>query len=233
MVTLINMKDSLVYILIFFLVGFVSAQKKKDYVIVDDKILINNDSLSIDIDEIRLFNKIKLNNNRERRYYYWFRKKVHKAYPYAVLTATTIKEVEKNLAKIKSDKKKRKYLKKAQKYLNEEFSEQLKKLTKTEGKVLIKLIHRQTGNTVYDLIKEYKSGWNAFWYHSTAKLFRLSLKKEYHPATDDFDFLIEEILQNAFVNEKLEEEKPFNEIDFYHLSAKRKEIDIIKIIDNR
>lgn len=223
----------IISIFIFFLFGFVSAQEKKDYVVVGDKLLINNDSLSIDIDEIRLFNKIKLTNNKERRYYYWFRKKVFKAYPYATLTATTIQEIEKNLAKIKTKRRKKKYIKKAQKYLDEEFSGQLKKLTKTEGKVLIKLIYRQNGNTVFDLIKEYKSGWSAFWYHSAAKLFRLSLKKEYHPATDDFDFLIEEILQNAFVNEQLEEQKPFNKIDFYKLSAKKRQMDIIEVIDNR
>jgi hypothetical protein len=227
------MKRIVVYIFIFFLIGIISAQNKKDYVIVEDKILVNNDSLSIDIEEIRLFNKIKLNTDKERRYYYWFRKKVLKAYPYATLTATTIQEIEKNLANIKSEKKRRKYIKKAQKYLDEEFSEQLKKLTKTEGKVLIKLIHRQTGNSVYNLIKKYRSGWKAFWYQSTARLFRLSLKKEYHPATNDLDYLIEEILQNAFINEKLEEKQPYKEIDFYALSAQKRIINIIEVIDNR
>ena len=81
-----------------------------------------------------------------------------------------------------------------------EFSEQLKKLTRTEGRILIKLVHRQTGETMYELIKEYRSGWKAFWYNSTANMFRLSLKKEYNPGEDGLDFIVEDILQRSFNN---------------------------------
>ena len=88
-----------------------------------------------------------------------------------------------------------------------EFTEQLKKLTKTEGRILIKLIHRQTGETMYELIKEYRSGWKAFWYNTTAKLFKLSLKDKYDPANIKEDYLIEDVLQRAFVNGVLKEQK--------------------------
>jgi hypothetical protein len=148
-------------------------------------------------------------------------------------TAKILNDIDANLKKIKSKRKRKRYIRKAQKYLKEEFSDQLKKLTRTEGKILIKLIHRQTGKTVFDLIKEYRSGWKAFWYNSTANLFDLSLKKEYHPEKNDFDFLIEDILQRAFSNESLIEQKPKHPIDYMELSKKWKNLDIIKVIDNR
>ena len=81
--------------------------------------------------------------------------------------------------------------------MEEEFTPQLKKLYTTEGKVLIKLIYRQTGVTTYDVVKEYRSGWRAFWYNTTASVFSLSLKYEYHPESDFEDYMIEDILQRA------------------------------------
>ncbi len=209
------------------------SQKRVKDTIIDDKILIEGDSIEFTLDEVHVFKKLKFKTTKEKRYYYWFWKKVHKAYPYAMQTATILNDMDTNLKKIKSKRKRKKYIRKAQKYLQEEFTDQLKKLTRTEGKVLIKLIHRQTGKTVFELIKEYRSGWKAFWYDSTAKLFKLSLKKEYHPENEDFDFLIEDILQRSFSNESLIEQKPKNPIDYMELSKKWKDINIIEVIDNR
>jgi len=83
--------------------------------------------------------------------------------------------------------------------MEQEFTDQLKKLTRTEGRILIKLMHRQTGIVTYDLVKDYRSGWKAFWYNTTANVFKLSLKDTYDPMNNDEDFLIEDILQRAFV----------------------------------
>ncbi len=223
-----------IFIVVFLMLSFMlHAQKKVRDTIIDDKVFIEGDSIEFTLDEVYLFKKLHFKNKKERNYYYWFWKKVHKAYPYAMQTAKILNDIDANLKKIKSKRKKRKYIRKAQKYLKEEFSDQLKKLTRTEGKVLIKLIHRQTGKTVFDLIKEYRSGWKAFWYDSTARLFDLSLKKEYHPKSNDFDFLIEDILQRAFSNESLTKQEAKNPVDYMDLSKKWKKIDIIKVIDNR
>ncbi len=223
-----------IFIVVFLMLSFgLHAQKKERDTIIDDKVFIEGDSIEFTLDEVYLFKKLHFKNKKERNYYYWFWKKVHKAYPYAMQTAKILNDIDANLKKIKSKRKKRKYIRKAQKYLKEEFSDQLKKLTRTEGKVLIKLIHRQTGKTVFDLIKEYRSGWKAFWYDSTARLFDLSLKKEYHPESNDFDFLIEDILQRAFSNESLTKQEAKNPVDYMDLSKKWKKIDIIKVIDNR
>ncbi|MCF6350479.1 MAG: DUF4294 domain-containing protein [Flavobacteriaceae bacterium] len=222
-----------IIILLLLITVTVFSQKRKKEIITDELILIENDSIIFDLEIVNLLKKLQFNNKKERRYYYWYWKKVHKAYPFATLTATTLKEVDKNLVKIKEKRKKKKYIRKAQKLLNKEFKEKLKKLTKTEGKILIRLIHRQTGLTAFNLIKKYRSGWKAFWYNSTANIFKLSLKKEYRPKDKALDFLVEDILQRAFVKETLKESKSKLDFDYNSLVFKYKNIDIVKVIDER
>nr|BFF40732.1 hypothetical protein BACY1_25370 [Tenacibaculum mesophilum] len=112
------------------------------------------------------------------------------------------------MARIKSKSKKRKYIKRIQKYLEEELTAPLKKLTRTEGRILLKLIHRQTGKTAFANVKELRSGWKAFWYNTTANLFKLSLKSEYKPEAENEDYLVEDIIQRAYIEEKLEYQEP-------------------------
>ena len=164
------------------------------------------DTLTIDLDEVKLFPKNKFKSKGDVNYYYWLRKKVFKAYPYAQLAAKRLDTLNNRLAKIKSKRKRKKYTKIAQKYLEGEFTDQLKKLTRTEGRILIKLIHRQTGVTTFNNIRSLRSGWKAFWYNTTANLFSLSLKSEYAPEIVNEDYLIEDILQRAFVQEILVEQ---------------------------
>ncbi|MCD8439592.1 DUF4294 domain-containing protein [Tenacibaculum finnmarkense] len=171
-------------------------------------LLKNGDSLMITLNEVAVFPKHKFKDKLDINYYYWFRKKVFKAYPYAVLAARKIDSVALRLSRIKSKRKKRSYIKKTQKYLQEELTNPLKKLTRTEGRVLLKLIHRQSGKTAFNNIKELRSTWKAFWYNTTANMFKLSLKSEYLPAQENEDFLIEDILQRAFIDEKLEYQTP-------------------------
>ena len=100
-----------------------------------------------------------------------------------------------------------------------EFTDQLKKLTRTEGRILIKLIHRQTGKTTFRQIKTLRSGWRAFWYNSTANLFQLSLKTEYQPEVENEDYLIEDILQRSFISERLIEQEAKLSIDLDKMYA--------------
>lgn len=223
--------NKIIATLLFFFTLFAYSQEKKKE--TNDMILIEGDSIEFSLDEITLLKKLKFDSKKERRYYYWYWKKVHKAYPYAALTASTLAEVDKQLAKIKSKRKRKKYVKKAQKLLNEEFKGQLKKLTRTEGRLLIRLIHRQTGYSSFSLIKKYRSGWKAFWYNTTANAFRLSLKKEYHPENKELDFLVEDILQRAFLNNTLKKTKSKLDFDYFALNSKYKNIDIVKVIDER
>ena len=105
-----------------------------------------------------------------------FVKRCLRAYPYAKIAAKELASLDEQLDSISSRRKRKRHTKKVQKYLEEEFTPRLKKLTRTEGRVLIKLLHRETGTSTFDLIKEYRSGWKAFWANTTANLFKMSLK---------------------------------------------------------
>lgn len=197
---------------------------------MDDFYIIKNDSLTIPLDEVLVLDRRKFKSKNERRYYYWYYKKVHKAYPFARFAADTLVGINKELESIKSNRKRKKQIKKIQDYMEGAFSEQLKKLTKTEGRILIKLVHRQTGETMYELIKEYRSGWKAFWYNSTANMFRLSLKKEYDPDMEALDFIVEDILQRSFINGTLEKQESKLSFDYFDLMNQYHNIDIEKEI---
>tara|TARA_R110001583_G_scaffold32613_1_gene111009 strand:- start:495 stop:1178 length:684 start_codon:yes stop_codon:yes gene_type:complete len=197
------------------LFSFVFFGQKKDSIPLQEKyILIKiGDTLTINLDEVKLLPKTKFKNREDVNYYYWFRKKVFKAYPYAVLASKRLDTLNSRLLRIKSNRKKKKYIKVVQKYLEGEFTEQLKSMTRTEGRILIKLIYRQTGKTTFNQIKDLRSGWRAFWYNTTANFFKMSLRSEYHPESVNEDFLIEDILQRAFIQERLIEQKSKLKID--------------------
>lgn len=225
------MKKSLAILLLIFPLLLVSQNPKKEQAL-DEFYIIKNDSLTIPLDEVVVFDKRHFNSKKEKRYYYWYYKKVHKAYPFARIASDTLVEINKQLEGVKSNRKRRRMIKNIQEYMEGEFSDQLKKLTRTEGRILIKLVHRQTGETMYELIKDYRSGWKAFWYNSTANMFRLSLKKEYDPSNEALDFIVEDILQRSFNNGTLDKRDAKLDIDYFQLLDQYRDIDIEKEITN-
>ena len=173
----------------------------------------------IDLEEVVLLNKLEFNNKQDRRRYLILRRKTRKVYPYAKLASERLVTMTERLDKIESKRARKKYTKRIQMYIEEEFSEKLKKLTRTEGQILAKLIHRQTGRTAFNLVKELRSGWRAFWYNTTAKMFDISIKDEYKPFEVKEDYLIEDILERSFQSNILERQAPAFDIDFLDLTV--------------
>jgi hypothetical protein len=229
-----TMKKTIVSIVLVGL-GFlgVSAQETPRDTIFDESIFVEDDSITISLPEVMLFKKLKFNTTKDKRYYYWYYRKVYKAYPYAKLAAERLLKLNNQLEKIRSKRKRKKHTKKMQQYMEGEFTDELKKMTRTEGKILIKLLHRQTGLTAFDLVKEYRSGWKAFWYNTTAKVFKLSLKSEYKPETEAIDFLVEDILQRSFANGRLDEQQARLQIDYFKAARTFKDMDVVSVINNR
>ena len=196
--------------------------------LTDEYLLIKEgDSVHVELEEITLLPKHKFKSRTDARYYYWFRKKVFKAYPFALIASKKLDSLNSDLENIKSKRKKKKHVKKVQKNDEDIFSDQLKKMSKTEGRILIKLIHRQTGRTVFENIKDLRSGWRAFWYNSTANVFNLNLKNEYTPGTSNEDYLIEDVLQRAYTQETLEFQESKLDTDFIKiLEDKKGEVDV-------
>lgn len=182
--------------------------------------IVEGDSIHVDaigLSEVMIFHKLKFKDNEERIKYLILKRKTIKVYPYAKLAAERLVELNDRLKEIKGKRQKKRYTRIVQRYLEDEFETELKKLTRTEGQILIKLIHRQTGKTTFQLIKELRSGWNAFWYNNTAGLFKLSLKEEFDPERVEEDFLMEDILQREFQSGRLERQEPAIKFDYFDL----------------
>jgi hypothetical protein len=116
----------------------------------------------------------------------WTRTKynVKIVYPYAILAAAKLKEYDRILAQM-SESERSKYTKQMEDQLKSEFSDELKKLTVNQGKILIKLIDRETGKTTYSVVKELRGSFSAFMYQGVALMFSSNLKSEYDPLGDD------------------------------------------------
>ena len=186
-------------------------------------ILIEGDSIpksAINLNEVKLLRRLKFNSKADRNRYLIIRRKTIKVYPYAKLAAERLESLNERLNSLERESEKRRYAKLIQKYIEDEFSAELKKLTKTEGQILVKLIHRQTGVTTFDLIKDLRSGWRAFWFNNTALLFNISLKEEFDPWNVEEDYLIEDVLERNFQSGRLERQESALDFDFFELANK-------------
>jgi hypothetical protein len=109
---------------------------------------------------------------------------VRKAMPYAKLAAFRLQMMEDNLQLLSTEKEKNKYIKETEKAIKEEFMSSLKLFTKSQGKLLLKLIHRETGKTTYDILKGYRGSAETFYWSAFAKFYDANLKDEYDPILD-------------------------------------------------
>lgn len=195
---------------------------EKDSTVVE-YYFIDGDSIpvsSIDLDAVLVLSKLKFDNRDDRIRYLILKRRTIKVYPYAKLAAERLVELNKRLETLERKSEKRRYAKIIQRYIEDEFSEELKKLTRKEGQILVKLIHRQTGKTTFQLIQELRSGWRAFWFNNTAKLFDISLKEQFNPLDVSEDYLIEDILERAFQSGQLDRQKSAFPIDYFELTNK-------------
>ena len=171
---------------------------------------------TIQLEEIVIFKgKIDVES---RKQFELLRNRVYKTYPYAKLASERLTALNRGMKSLKTNKEKKKYFKIVEDYLNNEFEAKLKKLSRKQGQILIKLIHRQTGVTTYELVKNLKSGWTAFWSNTTAKMFDLNLKQQYSPYQVNEDYLIETILVRAFESGRLINQTPAKPVNYDELT---------------
>jgi len=131
---------------------------------------------------------------------YWqnwtrLRNAVYVTYPYALRASVVINEVNAQLLNVTDEKQRRQIIKAREKELKRDFADKVTNLSVYQGKVLMKLINRETGNNCYELVKEYKGGFNAGIWQTVAFLFGSSLKQQYDPKGDDQE--IEKFVQEV------------------------------------
>ena len=155
------------------------------------------------LDEMLFVAKPTLSDFQARRNYYMLMKKVGRVYPYVREAALRMDSVNLQLEGIDRRRQRRKYTKSYQKYLEERFEPELRKLTRSEGQILSKLIYRETHTSVYEIIRTYRNGLSARFWSMTAWWYDIDLKRPYDPENDAEDRLIENILLRKFISGEL------------------------------
>lgn len=148
--------------------------------------VVNGDTLPIvDLNTVYVFTDYVFRN--QKQYELWTRTKfnVKKVYPYAILAAAKLKEYDKAMEKMEDENMKKAFLKVCEKDLRKEFEDELKELTVSQGKVLMKLIDRETGKTTYDLVKQLRGSFQAVMWQTVARLFGHNMKSEYDGRVED------------------------------------------------
>jgi len=210
-----RMSKNLFYFFLFLSVSFISnAQVTNDSLAKRDAMIEANDTI-VPLEEVVVYRHKW--SAEEKKEFQLLQNRVYKVYPIAKIAAERLTVLNKNLDKMPTKREKKKYFKIVEDYMENEFTGQLKKLSRKQGQILVKLIHRQTGYTTFELIKDYKSGWKAFWSNNTARLFDINLKTKYTPYEVNEDFLIETILDRAFVRGRLVSQKSANPVDIDEL----------------
>jgi hypothetical protein len=156
-------------------------------------IVIDGDTLWVaNLDEVYIFPTRKFTSRKERRRYTRLIHNIKRVYPWAKLVGETLAEVEEHIGTLETEKEQKAYIKEVEKELLGNYKEDLKKLTVTQGRILIKLVDRETGDTSYELVKEMRGNISAAFWQALARLFGSNLKSEYDAKGEDR--LIEEII---------------------------------------
>ena len=210
---------------LFFLFLFstlISASQQIDDDTTTDYIRIEGDTIvkgSIGLNEVLLLPRRPFKNSEEIRKYLILKRKTIKVYPYSVMASRRLKSLNNRLLVIKTKRERRRYTRMVQKFLEDELTPELSKLTKSEGQILIKLIYRQTGITTYNLVKNLRNGVKAFLYNTTARFFDLNLKTEFNPEIILEDYYIEDIIQRSVRDNLIEYNEPKNKYDLFKLKT--------------
>ncbi len=162
------------------------------------------------LDEILIVDKPTFTDVEARKRYLLLRRRVMKVYPYAKAAGERLDSLNLNLAREKSARKRTKYTKRYQEFLEQRFEAELRKLTRSEGQILCKLVYRETDQTVFQLIRKYRNWITAVGWSVTGSWFDINIRKEYDPVGNQEDVLIEKILRRSFAMGDLTERIPMD-----------------------
>ena len=145
---------------------------------------------------ITIFPRERFRNKAEEKLYWKTVRDVKKTLPYAKLISSTLLETYEYIDTYQTQKQKQAYLKRFEKEMFEQYKPQMKKMTKNQGKLLIKLINRETNQSSYSILKAFLGTFRAGFWQTFSKFFGASLKAGYHPNKDKQDAMIERICVN-------------------------------------
>jgi len=178
-------KLMVLFFLSFGMVPNLLSQDTIRHMVVPGKIIEGDTVPYIDLKTVVVFPQLDIKAWSELVGYERLVINIRKVYPYAKLAAAKLREYKHTMDSIPTEKGRRKFLKAAEKDLEARFGDEIKDLNFTEGKLLIKLVYRETGNSTYDIVKELRGSFNAFVYQTVARIFGYDLRSQYDPEGND------------------------------------------------
>jgi len=188
----------LAFLFLLMSIGSVSAQQPSEndhYFVKKGKLGSDTVALpTIELDEVNVFTQRTFESRLKEAQYNSLKRKVNKVYPYAKQAAEILNDIDENLYEIDRRRQEKKYLKAKENALRDAFEDQLHNLTKSEGKILFKLISRETGKNTYTIIRELKNPLTATWWQMMARFWKYNLKENYDPAANpDIESIVRSI----------------------------------------
>ncbi|KAF5062304.1 hypothetical protein DSECCO2_306150 [anaerobic digester metagenome] len=193
------MKRLLLITILFALFSGAMYAQSVDVIVLKARV-VNGDTLpQIYLPEVNIRGYIIFRSPADQRRFDRLVRNVKKVYPYAKLAGIKLNEYEAMMAGL-SEKEQRKLLKRAEDELKAEFGDELKALNFTQGKILLKLVDRETGNPTYHIVKELRGSFVAFFWQNLSRLFGYNLKEKYDPEGKDRDIeTIVTMIENGLI----------------------------------
>ena len=181
---------------------FSASSIAQDKLLVAPFTIVNGDIFFItDVAEVKV---LAFKNKEEKKKYNILKRRVVKVYPFAMSAKEKLISIQIGLDSIPKRRHKKRYTKEVAKWVKEEYADRLKNLTMSEGKILVKLIYRETNTTSYEIVKSYRGRFNAFFWQTMAKFWDNNLKTEFDSVNNRQDMQIEHILIQAKLEGKFE-----------------------------
>ena len=188
-------------LLLFFVFNFAKsnsayAQYGANDTILHEAVIYNGDTIeSKTLPLVYAYGRVSKSNASAYAKWTRLRNAVYVTYPYARRAGAVINDINQKLVNVTDNEKRKEYIRSREKELRKEFTDPLTNLSVYQGRILMKLINRQTGNNCYEIIREYKNGLTARFYQTVAFFFGSSLKQPYDPKGEDLQ--IEQIVQEV------------------------------------
>lgn len=187
------LKRGLLILVLFFLLPGLYAQQEDSSRLVMGIIEGNDTIIQVLVKDIWVFPERKFTSKRQQQRYSRYVEKVKKVYPLAVEARTLLQKYEPVYYSLDNQRDRRKLMKNLEKELLDKHKEELKKWSISDGKILLKLINRETDRTAYSLIKDFRGEFSAVFWQGIARLFKNNLKDGYNP--EEEDRILEEIVR--------------------------------------
>ncbi len=200
------------YGIIFFVLGFPLTLLAQEEVV--DSTAWEQDSMQEEIiegkiEQIDFWAKPIFKDEEDRKRFLYMKRKVYKVWPYVQMAHELYNLNQEETQGISKKRLVRKHNREVQDSLMKEYKEKLKKFSRTDGRVMMKLIHRQTGETTYEIVKNSKSGWSAFWWNTQASFFKLNMKDTLDIKNNRDDYFVEYITNEGILSGRLKTVKSY------------------------